>query len=44
MIYWIESEGRNETYYKIGYTSDSNFEKKGWTNINCTIRSVNFYI
>lgn len=28
MIYLIESEGRNETYYKIGYTNDSNFEKR----------------
>jgi len=28
MIYLIESEGRNETYYKIGYTKDSNFEKR----------------
>lgn len=28
MVYLIESEGRNETYYKIGYTMDSNFEKR----------------
>lgn len=28
MVYLIESEGRNETYYKIGYTGDSNFDKR----------------
>lgn len=28
MIYLIECEGRNETYYKIGYTKDSNFERR----------------
>lgn len=28
MVYLIESEGRNETYYKIGYTSESNFERR----------------
>jgi len=28
MVYLIESEGRNETYYKIGYTNDDNFERR----------------
>ena len=28
MIYLIESEGRNETYYKIGYTKDSSFDRR----------------
>ena len=28
MVYLIESEGRNGTYYKIGYTRDSNFKKR----------------
>ena len=31
MVYLIESEGRNETYYKIGYTKDSNFEQRSNT-------------
>lgn len=26
MVYLIESEGRNETYYKIGYAKDGSFE------------------
>ncbi len=26
MVYLIESEGRNKTYYKIGYAKDSSFE------------------
>lgn len=28
MVYLIECEGRNATYYKIGYTRDSNFERR----------------
>ena len=28
MVYLIESEGRNETYYKIGYAKDGSFDKR----------------
>lgn len=28
MIYLIESENGNVTYYKIGYTKDSSFERR----------------